>query len=62
MINNNLSIRKSQRGDDYIFFKTPKMKKPQFYDIKPFKREIAEDYRTCELELLIDWIKMTYNI
>ena len=56
-ISNNITIRKSKKGD-YIFFKSIKMTKPQFYDLKNFK----EDYKKCELEVLKLWIKETFNI
>ena len=53
----NISIRKSKKGN-YIFFKTAKMKKPQFYDLNGFK----EDYKTCELDVLKSWIKEKHGI
>jgi len=56
-----LSIRKSKKGEDYLFFKTTTMKKPQFFDIKKFNLEFKEmDYKTCDLELLNHWIRNTY--
>ena len=56
-INANMSIRKGPKGD-YLFYKTVKMKKPAFYDIKGFK----EDYKTCNINDLKTWIKETHNI
>lgn len=53
----NISIRKSKKGF-YVFFKTAKMKKPQFYDLYGFK----EDYKTCELDVLKSWIKEKHGI
>jgi DNA topoisomerase-1 len=53
----NLSIRRSKKGF-YVFFKTAKMKKPQFYDLNGFK----EDYKTCELDVLKSWIKEKHGI
>jgi DNA topoisomerase-1 len=53
----NLSIRRSKKGF-YVFFKTTKMKKPQFYDLNGFK----EDYKTCELDVLKSWIKEKHGI
>jgi len=47
----NISIRKSKKGD-YIFFKTPKMKKPKFFALKGFE----EDYKTCDIDVLKSWI------
>lgn len=34
------------------------MKNPSFLKIKGFK----EDYKTCSLDILIDWIEITYSI
>lgn len=53
----NISIRRSKKGF-YVFFKTVKMKKPQFYDLNGFK----EDYKTCELDVLKSWIKEKHGI
>ena len=55
-INDNLSIRKGKYGD-YIFYKTVKMKKPQFLKLNHFDN----DYRNCELKYLHDWIKEKYQ-
>jgi len=51
-INVSLSIRKSKRGD-YLYYKTTKMKKPKFYSLDDFK----EDYKTCSLDILLQWSK-----
>ncbi len=56
-INENLSIRKSAKGD-YIFFKTSKMKKPGFFNLTG----IDEDYKTCELDVLKSWIKDKHSV
>jgi DNA topoisomerase-1 len=56
-INKCLSIRKGAKGD-YLFYKTPKMKKPQFFDIKSF----SNDYKTCNITILKSWITEKYNI
>ena len=56
-ISNNINIRKSDRGD-YIFFKTNKMKKPQFYKLNEFQ----EDYINCDISIIKDWIKSKYDI
>jgi len=57
LITKDLSIRNGRFGD-YIFYKTPEMKNPSFLKIKGFK----EDYKTCSLDILIDWIETTYSI
>jgi DNA topoisomerase-1 len=62
-ITDHLSIRKSKKGEDYLFYKTAGMKRPQFFDIKKFTQEFKEmDYRTCDAGLLLEWIRDKYNI
>jgi len=61
VISPSLSVRKGPRGD-YLFYKTPAMKKPSFFDIKPFYKDTQEDYKICELTILTNWIQRTYQI
>lgn len=56
-LSSNLSIRSGKFGD-YIFYKKPRAKKPDFLKLNDFK----SDYKTCDKELLINWIKQTYKI
>ena len=51
-----ISIRTGKFGD-YIFYKKPRMKKPDFLKLNGFNG----DYKKCEKELIINWIKQTYN-
>jgi DNA topoisomerase-1 len=60
-INSNTSIRKGPKGD-YIYYKTPRLKKPQFYDVKAFVNETKEDYKICDISILKSWVKEKYNI
>jgi DNA topoisomerase-1 len=60
-INLNTTIRRGPKGD-YIFYKTSKMKKPQFYDIKIFTTETKEDYKICDIVILKSWISEKFNI
>ena len=60
-INSNISIRKGPKGD-YLFYKTSRMKKPNFYDIKSFIRELNEDYRICNIDIIKSWLSDKYNI
>lgn len=60
-INVSISIRKGQKGD-YIFYKTAKMKKPQFYDLKTFSNDTKSDYKTCNMTVLKSWLKEKHNI
>lgn len=53
----NLSVRKGKFGA-YIYYKTPQMTKPKFLNIKKFPLMFS----VCEPEVLIQWIKTTYNI
>jgi DNA topoisomerase-1 len=61
VINTDSSIRKGPKGD-YLFFKTPRMKKPKFYDIKSFKTELSEDYKICDIDILKSWLSDKYDI
>lgn len=60
-INASTSIRKGPKGD-YLFYKTTKMKKPAFHDIKAFAAETNEDYKICDIVILKSWIHEKYNI
>ena len=60
-INPNVSIRKGLKGD-YLFYKTPRMKKPKFYDIKSFASELGENYKICDIDILKSWISDKYDI
>ena len=60
-INSNTSIRKGPKGD-YIFYKTSKMKKPEFKDIKTFTTETKEDYKICDITILKSWLSDKYGI
>jgi DNA topoisomerase-1 len=60
-INPSTSIKKGPKGD-YLFYKNAKMKKPRFYDIKPFINETKEDYKICDINILKSWINDKYNI
>jgi DNA topoisomerase-1 len=60
-INSSISIRKGPKGD-YIFYKTTKMKKPAFYDLKLFSIETNEDYKICDTNMLKSWIYEKYKI
>jgi DNA topoisomerase-1 len=53
----NLSIRTGKFGD-YIFYKAPKAKKPTFFKLVGFN----DDYKKCDKILILNWIKLTYNI
>jgi DNA topoisomerase-1 len=60
-INPSISIRKGSKGD-YIFYKTAKMKKPQFFDIKQFSIDTTSDYKICNMTILKSWLKEKYDI
>ena len=56
-LNTHLSIKHGKYGD-YIFYKKPRAKKPEFFKLNEF----GSDYKTCDKMLILNWIKQTYNI
>jgi DNA topoisomerase-1 len=56
-LSSTLSIRTGKFGD-YIFYKKPRVKTPQFFKLKDFN----SDPRKCDKEVLLNWIKLTYNV
>ena len=56
-IDENLCIRKGKYGD-YIFYKTEKMKRPQFLKLAGFD----DDYKNCSINNITAWIKEKYNV
>jgi DNA topoisomerase-1 len=52
-VNEHSEIREGKNNkSDYILFKTPKMKKPEFISLKKF----VGDYKTCDIEDIIEYI------
>jgi len=60
-VSTSISIRKGPKGD-YIFYKSAKMKKPQFFDLKNFYVDVKEDYKICNITILKSWLKDKYNV
>tara|TARA_B100000900_G_C20596052_1_gene723460 strand:+ start:109 stop:2568 length:2460 start_codon:yes stop_codon:yes gene_type:complete len=56
-IDEHIAIRKGKYGD-YIFYKTEKMKKPQFLKLYGFD----DDYKNCNVLNIRSWIKEKYQI
>jgi DNA topoisomerase-1 len=56
-LSSTLSIRTGKFGD-YIFYKKPRVKTPQFFKLKEFN----SDARKCDKDVLLNWIKLTYNV
>lgn len=56
-ITTDASIRVGKYGD-YIYYKTSRMKKPRFLQLKKF----VGDYKTVDIDELKDWINTTYKI
>jgi DNA topoisomerase-1 len=54
VISKNITLRKGEKGN-YLFYKTAKMKKPQFFVIEPF-------LETETLSKVKEWIKKMYDI
>ena len=60
-ISSSISIRKGPKGD-YIFYKTSKMKKPEFKDVNAFVSETKENYKICDITILKSWLSDKYGI
>jgi DNA topoisomerase-1 len=60
-VSSSISIRKGPKGD-YIFYKSAKMKKPQFFDLNKFHSDVKEDYKICDITILKSWINDKYKI
>jgi len=56
-LNNHLSVRTGKYGD-YIFYKKPRMKTPQFLKLNGFD----SDYKKCDKMLVLNWIKQKYDV
>ena len=56
-LNNHLSIRTGKYGD-YIFYKKPRTKTPQFLKLNGFD----SDYKKCDKMLILNWIKQKYDV
>ena len=56
-LSSTLSIRNGKFGD-YIFYKKPRVKTPQFLKLKDF----TSDVRKCDKDILLNWIKLTYKV
>jgi len=56
-LNKHISIRTGKYGD-YIFYKKPRAKKPEFFKLNGFD----SDYKKCDKVLILNWIKQTYNV
>ena len=57
VLTDEISIRNGKYGD-YIFYKTSLMKNPTFLKIKGF----TEDYKTCPVANIVEWIHTTYKL
>ena len=56
-LNNHLSIRTGKYGD-YIFYKKPRTKTPQFLKLNGFD----SDHKKCDKMLILNWIKQKYEV
>lgn len=62
VLTSNTSIRRGQYGD-YVFHKKPEWKKPRFLKLNGFISQHGVDsYKTCDITLIKDWLKETYEI
>jgi len=60
-ITKEISIRRGPKGD-YMFYKTTRMKKPKFLDIKTFPKDTNTDYKICDINILKTWTKEKYGL
>ena len=62
-LSSTLSIRNGKFGD-YIFYKKPRVKTPQFFKLKDFNSGSTKglDARKCDKDVLLNWIKLTYSV
>ena len=66
-LDSDFSIRKGKFGN-YVYYKTSKMKTPEFYNIKDFSKTGNVDVDqpvnalTCDAKIVIEWLKITYKI
>jgi DNA topoisomerase-1 len=64
-LNSHLSLRTGKYGD-YIFYKKPRDKTPKFLKLKEFVSNSDStkglDARKCDKAVLLNWIKLTYNV
>lgn len=54
-LTDDMSVRTGKFGP-YVYYKTSKMKTPEFFNIKKFPEPVA----TCPAETLVSWIQTTY--
>lgn len=60
-INSSISIRDGKWGA-YVYYKTTQMKTPAFYDMKTFEKDTKAKVKTCDIQIIKEWIKATHNI
>jgi DNA topoisomerase-1 len=70
-LSSTLSIRNGKFGD-YIFYKKPRVKTPQFFKLNDFNKGSTKglengstkglDARKCDKDVLLNWIKLTYGV
>ena len=66
-LDSKFSIRKGKFGN-YVYYKTSKMKTPEFYNIKDFSKTCNVDVDqpinalTSDAKIVIEWLKTTYKI
>lgn len=60
-INSSISIRDGKWGP-YVYYQTTQMKTPAFYDMKTFEKDTKSQVKTCDIQIIRDWIKSTHNI
>jgi len=59
LLSDTISIRKSKKGADYVYYKTPAMKKPGFFTIVGL---YPGDYKVDPDSDILQWIQTKYTI
>lgn len=54
----NMCVRRGKYKSLYIYYKTPKMGAPQFFNLAKFKQDPLQ----CDKDTLVSWIHETYNV
>ena len=57
VLNDKMTIRKGRYGP-YVYYKDPEKEKPEFYSLKPFKKNIHQS----EITDILTWLEETYGI
>jgi DNA topoisomerase-1 len=60
-INASTSVRDGKFGP-YVYYKTTQMKTPKFFELKQFEKDTGAKIKTCELNIIKEWIKAKHGV